>query len=377
MPVVIVSEESPERVTMNRLFMHQAQDWCAPTEVNTGLLPGKVPPEILEKIVFSKLGSADSDILLGPKLGEDAAVIRIGNKVIIAATDPITGSVSDVGWLAVHVNANDIATLGVRPRWFLVSIILPRDFTLEQLQQIMQQIDDACKNLGIAVAGGHSEITEGIDRPIIAGFMMGVANNGEFVTSSGAKPGDSIIVTKTIALEGTAILATEGEEYLTQKLGAATIEHAKRLRSQISVVAEGIAAFETGFVTAMHDPTEGGLSGGLHEMCDASNVGFEIYSDAIPLDDSTFEICKFLEISPMELISSGCMIICCNENNVNEVVNTIQSKGIMARVIGKIAKNPEKRILVTDSDGLSLKRPTKDELWDALKKVTSRSLRVS
>ncbi|MFW9981590.1 MAG: AIR synthase family protein [Candidatus Thorarchaeota archaeon] len=341
------------------------------------MLPGKVPPEILEKIVFSKLGSADSDILLGPKLGEDAAVIRIGNKVIIAATDPITGSVSDVGWLAVHVNANDIATLGVRPRWFLVSIILPRDFTLEQLQQIMQQIDDACKNLGIAVAGGHSEITEGIDRPIIAGFMMGVANNGEFVTSSGAKPGDSIIVTKTIALEGTAILATEGEEYLTQKLGAATIEHAKRLRSQISVVAEGIAAFETGFVTAMHDPTEGGLSGGLHEMCDASNVGFEIYSDAIPLDDSTFEICKFLEISPMELISSGCMIICCNENNVNEVVNTIQSRGIMARVIGKIAKNPEKRILVTDSDGLSLKRPTKDELWEALKKVTSRSLRVS
>ncbi|MFW9868649.1 MAG: AIR synthase family protein [Candidatus Thorarchaeota archaeon] len=333
------------------------------------MLPGKVPPEILQKIVFSKLGSTDSDVILGPKLGEDAAVIRIGNKVIITATDPITGSVSDVGWLAVHINANDIATFGVKPRWFLASIILPKDYTSDQLQQIMQQIDEACNILGIAVAGGHSEVTEGIDRPIVAGFMIGVSDYGEYTTSSGAKPGDSIIVTKTIAIEGTAILATEGEEYLARRIGATTIEHAKRLRSQISVVAEGIAAFETGFVTAMHDPTEGGLSGGLHEICDASNVGFEIYSDAIPLDDSTVEICNALEISPMELISSGCMIICCNDKNVNEVVNTIHSRGITARVIGKIVENPEKRILVTDSDGIALKRPTKDELWNALEKL--------
>jgi thiamin-phosphate kinase len=338
-------------------------------EVVIGMLPGKVPPEILQKIVFAKIGAADPDVLLGPKLGEDAAVIRIGNKVIVAATDPITGSISDIGWLAVHVNANDIATFGIRPRWFLASIILPGGSTSEQLQNIMMQIDEACKNLGIAVAGGHSEVTEGIDRPIIAGFMIGTAENGEYVTSSGAKPGDSIIVTKTIALEGTSILATEGEEYLASRIPATTIEHAKRLRSQISVVAEGVAAFETGFVTAMHDPTEGGLSGGLHELCDASNVGFEIYSDAIPLDDSTFEICTALEISPMELISSGCMIICCSEENVNDIVNTIQSRGVMASVIGQIVENPERRIIVTDTDGIALERPATDTLWDALKKL--------
>jgi thiamin-phosphate kinase len=369
MPGVIVSEESPVWVTMIRLFMHQAQDRCAPTEVIAVLLPGKVPPEILQKIVFAKLGTADPNVLLGPKLGEDAAVIQIGDKVIIAATDPITGSISDVGWLAVHVNANDIATFGVSPRWFLASIILPEKSTPDQLQQIVTQIDEACQNLGIAVAGGHSEVTGGIDRPIIAGFMIGIADKDKYVTSSGAQPGDSIIVTKTIALEGTSIIATEGEEFFAKKIPATTIEHAKRLRSEISVVAEGVAAFETGYVTAMHDPTEGGLSGGLHEICDASNVGFEIYSDAVPLDPSTHIICSLLEISPMELISSGSMVICCKEENVNEVVNTIRTRGIMTSVIGRIVEDPSRRIIVTDSDGIPLERPETDALWSGLKKI--------
>jgi len=331
--------------------------------------PGKVPPEILEKIVFTRLGITDPDVLLGPSLGEDASVIRIADKVIIAATDPITGSIADVGWLAVHVNANDIATFGVKPRWFLVSIILPKNTTADQLGLIVKQIDDAASMLGIAVTGGHSEITEGIDRPIIVGFMIGTADNGEYVTSSGARPGDSIIVTKSIALEGTAILATEGERTLTPHVGRDVIEKAKGLREKISVVAEGIAAFETGFVTAMHDPTEGGLSGGLHEICDASKVGFEIYSDAIPIEDSTKLICKVLEINPLELISSGCMIICCGKENANEVVNTIQSRGVGACVIGTIVKDRNRRLIITDSDGFDLSRPITDSLWTALRKI--------
>ena len=352
--------------------MHQTQNLCAPPiEVSVVMLLGKVPPEILQKIVFANLGTKDPDILLGPSLGEDASVIRIGDKVIIAATDPVTGSVADVGWLAVNVNANDIATFGVRPRWFLTSIMLPEKTTPKELGHIMKQIDDAAQILGVAIAGGHSEVTEGINRPIVAGFMIGIADQGKYVSSSGAQPGDSIIVTKSIALEGTAILATEGEEFLTTKVGLDIVEKAKTLRTKISVVAEGVAAFETGFATAMHDPTEGGLSGGLHEICDASKVGFEIYKEAIPIDRSTKAICDSLEINPMELISSGCMIICCNEDHATEVVNIIHSRGVSASVIGKIVQNPDRRIIVTDSDGFALQRPTTDALWDALKKINS------
>jgi len=351
--------------------MHQTQDLCAPSiEVMVGMLPGKVPPEILQKIVFANLGMKDPDILLGPSLGEDASVIQIGDKVIIAATDPITGSIADVGWLAVHVNANDIATFGVQPRWFLTSILLPEKTTPEELGDIVKQIDAAAQILGVAIAGGHSEITEGINRPIVAGFMIGIADQDEYVTTSGAQPGDSIIVTKSIALEGTAILAKEGAAYLTPKVGLDIVEKAKTLRAKISVVAEGVAAFETGYVTAMHDPTEGGLAGGLHELCDASKVGFEIYNDAIPIDDSTKTICASLDINPLELISSGSMIICCNEENATDVVNTIQSRGVSASVIGKIVQESDRRIIVTDVDGFALQRPTTDALWDALKKIS-------
>lgn len=333
--------------------------------------PGKVPPDILQRIVFTKLGLADPDVLLGPRLGEDASVIRVGDKVILAATDPVTGSMADVGWLAVHVNANDIAAFGVRPRWFLASVMLPESSTTHQLERIMKQIDEAAQILGIAVAGGHSEITIGIDRPIVVGFMIGLSDKGKYVTSSGAKPGNSIIVTKSIALEGTAILATEGEEYLTEKVGAKLVERAKSLRENISVVSEGLAAYETGYVTAMHDPTEGGLSGGLHEISDASDVGFEIYRDAIPIDESSRIICDTLDINPMELISSGSMIVCCSNKHATNVVNMIQSRGIPASIIGKVVKDSDHRILVTDSEGIALPQPKTDSLWAALKRVNS------
>ena len=144
---------------------------------------------------------------------------------------------------------------------------------------------------------------------------------------------------------------------------------AKALRENISVVSEGLAAYETGYVTAMHDPTEGGLSGGLHEICDASRVGFEIYQDAIPIDESSRTICEVLDINAMELISSGSMVICCNNKHATEVVNTIQSRGISANIIGKIVKDPNRRLLITDSDGITLQRPKTDSLWAALKKL--------
>jgi len=285
------------------------------------MLPGKVPPEILQSIVFSKLGRMDPDVLLGPGLGEDAAVIKIGEQVVVAATDPITGSVEDVGWLAVHVNANDIATFGVSPRWFLASIMLPVGFTPDELGKIMHQIDEAAKNLDIAVAGGHSEITERITQPIVVGFMMGLAPLGEYVTSSGAKSGDNLIVTKTIGIEGTSILAAEGSSYLTDKLGQDCVQEAKRLRGSISVVKDGVTAFQTGSVHAMHDPTEGGLSGGIHELCDASGVGFEIDNDLIPIASVTRLICDALQINPLELISSGSMLISCESKKAAQYLN--------------------------------------------------------
>ncbi|MHA1638046.1 MAG: AIR synthase family protein, partial [Candidatus Thorarchaeota archaeon] len=251
------------------------------------MLPGKVPPDILEKYVFTRLGKKHPDLLLGPGIGQDASLIRFGDRVLVVSTDPITGSIEDIGWLAIHVNANDIATFGVAPLWFLSSIMLPSGYTPEDLGRITAQIDEAAISLGITVVGGHTEITEEIQKPIIAGFMLGETTEGKYVTSSGANPGDCIILTKTVAIEGTSILASEGSIPLSRILGEQLVRDAKQLRESISVVKEGLIAFKTGFITSMHDPTEGGLYGGIHEICEASAVGFRLDLDVIPIHNST------------------------------------------------------------------------------------------
>lgn len=333
------------------------------------MLPGKIPPEILQSIIFSNLGRKDSDVILGPGLGEDAAVIKIGDQVIVAATDPITGSIEDVGWLAVHVNANDIATFGVSPRWFLASIMLPPGFKPEQLRTIMHQIDSAAKELDIAVVGGHSEVTESITQPVVVGFMMGIAPVGSYVTSSNAKPGDSLIVTKTIGIEGTSILTTEGSSYLIKELGEDLVEDGKQLRNSISVVKDGVTAFRTGLINAMHDPTEGGLANGVHEICDASDVGCEIEYNLIPMNNVTRQVCEILEINPLELISSGSMLICCGNENASHVIEKLSAVGIDAVVIGSLVPDSTHRKIIIDGSIHDLKRPVVDALWSALKKI--------
>jgi len=335
------------------------------------MLPGKVPPEILQSIVFSKLGRTDADVILGPALGEDAAVIKIGNQVVVAATDPITGSVEDVGWLAVHINANDIATFGVSPRWFLASIMLPPGCTPDQLGTIMNQIDGAAKELDIAVTGGHSEITESISKPIVVGFMMGITPIDKYVTSSGAKPEDAIIVTKTVGIEGTSILATEGGSYFSREISKDIVEQGRQLRNSISVVKDGVTAFQTGFIHAMHDPTEGGLANGVHEICDASGVGCELENDLIPLHDATRQICENLQINPLELISSGCMLISCESKHASQVVDELDAVGIESVIIGKIVSDAANRKIRINGFWEDLSRPTSDALWLALKKITS------
>jgi hydrogenase expression/formation protein HypE len=334
------------------------------------MFPGKVPPEILKKIVFSHLGVLDPAVLLGPRLGEDASLIQIGDNVIVASTDPITGSVEDVGWLVVHVNANDVATFGVAPRWFLISIMLPNGSTSEGLSKIMEQIDEAAKSLNIAVIGGHSEITERIEEPLIVGFMMGIAQKGQYVTSKGAKAGDSLLMTKTVAIEGTAILATEGYNMLSKKLGIDIIKEACKMREQISVVKEGVTAFRTGHIHAMHDPTEGGLAGGIHELCDASEVGFEIDYDAIPISSQTKQICELLQINPLHLISSGTMIMCCAPENVASIVAVLHKEGVETTSIGKLVSDSSHRKIHIDGSVVDLERPTSDALWSALKKIS-------
>jgi hydrogenase maturation factor len=200
--------------------------------------------------------------------------------------------------------------------------------------------------------------------------MLGVTEKNHYVTASGARPDDAILLTKSVAIEGTAILATEGFARLSKSIGIDVINKGRKLRGQISVVKEGVAAFTTGYIHAMHDPTEGGLAGGIHELCDASNVGFEIRSDDIPISSPTRLICENLGINPLELISSGSMLISCSPQKASEVIRVLESEGIAVTRIGAIVSDPNHRKILTSGSSVDMPRPMSDALWTALKKIS-------
>jgi len=335
------------------------------------LTVGKVPPSVLRKIVLSRLGAADKRVLLGPGIGEDASVIDFGEKALVVHSDPITGSVENVGWLAVNVCTNDIATRGVQPLWILTVILLPENFTQTQLKNVTSQIDEAAKQLGVAVVGGHSEVTSGINRPVIITTAIGETVNKKFVQTSGAEIGDSLILTKGVAIEGTAILAHELNSFLRGKLDSAMVRRAKQFIKMTSVVRDALTAVEVGHdsVHAMHDATEGGVAGGLQEIAWASNVGVVAYEDKMPVHAETQAICKALGLDPLRTISSGTLIISAAFESSEKIVTGLIQNGIQSSIIGKVLDKKE-GVFITRKNGtkLSLSRPVKEEIWRALEK---------
>jgi hydrogenase expression/formation protein HypE len=333
------------------------------------LPPGKIPKEILESIIFKNLGVRRNEVALGPLAGFDAAVINVDDKSIVVSADPITGALERIGWLAVNVNANDVATFGVEPSFFLSCIMLPEKAESEIIETISVQMDRAAKELRMAIVGGHCETTPGLANPIVVGCTMGIADKGKYVVSGGAKAEDKIILTKSIGIEGTAILASDRKQQLSKVLDSETLHKAEKFYERISVVRDAITAFKTGFVHAMHDPTEGGLAGGTHEMADAASLGVRILEEKIRIEPETAEICDFFKIDPLQLIASGSLLIAAEGNSADKVVKALERNHVEAAVIGEFVSSPDVR-LITHKNGKveRLVRPVADHLWKALEK---------
>jgi len=330
---------------------------------------GKIPTRILREIVFKHLGIKREDVILGPSIGEDGALVQVGDKVLVSSMDPITGAVNRIGWLAMNISANDVATFGVQPLFFSSCILLPEGSNERIVQIICDQIDKAAKELGIAVIGGHCEVTPGIEHPIVVGYSIGITERGRYVTSGGAKPGDQLILTKVIGIEGTAILASDRHEVLMPKLGSSILKNAEGFFDHISVVKEAVSAFETGGVTAMHDPTEGGVAGGIHELADASRVGVKVFEEKMSIAPETLKVCEFFKIDPLQLVSSGALLISAKADSTDKILERLTSNNVKASVIGEILHSPQDRILVRkDGSAVKLVRPVYDHLWLALER---------
>jgi hydrogenase maturation factor len=325
---------------------------------------GKLPLDLLTRLL-GKIDVRDPRVFLGAKTGEDAALIDFGDRYLVAKTDPITFATDLIGWYLVQVNANDIAVMGGTPRWLMTTLLLPERTSESTVETIFEQLNNACETLGITLIGGHTEMTYDLPRPIAIGAMLGEVAKDRVVLTSGAQPGDSIILTKGIAIEGCSILAHESaEELLERGLDQATIDRASNFlyNPGISVVKDASIACDTVDVHAMHDPTEGGLSGGLVEMAAGADVGLLIDQDTIPILPECRQICDALDLDPLGLIASGSLLAAVPSGEVARLRGALAQEGISAYEIGKVTE-PDDGLKIRDSDGVrDLPTFSRDEL---------------
>ena len=324
---------------------------------------GKISETVLKRSVLNQIGHRREEVLVGPGIGEDCSILAIAeDEVLVLSTDPITGTDQDIGTLAVHITANDIASNGAEVIGIMLTILLPEGTQEAQLRTAMQDMEAVCKKLNIEIVGGHTEVTKAVHQPIITVTGVGKMKRSEMIKTAGARPGQEIIMTKWAGLEGTAIIAAAKEEQLRTKYSQSFLDGAKQLIDFISVVPEARIARECG-VTSMHDVTEGGIFGALWEIGAASKVGLEVDLRKILLKQETVEICEFYDINPYMLISSGCMLMITDQ--ANYLVERLKAAGIAAAVIGRITQGND-RIIINEEERRFLEPPKSDELYKVM-----------
>jgi len=320
---------------------------------------GKLPHFLLKEIVMDNIKHNRKEVILRPEIGEDCSALDLNNHLCVLSSDPITGAANEIGRLAVHISCNDVAACGAEPIGLLVTLLAPPDATEKDLRTIMSQVSSTANELNVDILGGHTEITASVTRFVIITTAVGKTIKSKLVTSSGAKAGDAVILTKTAGVEGTAIIAHDKEEELIPKLGRELVDRAKSFINKISVIPEGMIASKLG-ANAMHDVTEGGVLGAVWEVAEASKKGVVIYEDKIPIAEETEKICRLYSIDPLRLISSGCMIITSSEGDL--MVRELEANGIMATIIGTVTESPE-RLLFNGNKATAITPPGSDEIY--------------
>ncbi|MEM2351211.1 MAG: AIR synthase family protein [Thermoproteota archaeon] len=327
---------------------------------------GKVPPKILKQIVFRNLGASNSRVLVGPGIGVDNTVISLNGVKIIVSSDPVTGARENLGIIGIDVSTNDVALSGAKPEFLLVSLILPPGTSDESIRRIMRQASSEARRLGVSIVGGHTEYADIVESPIFVGTAIGWTRRRRIITSSGAGPGDNIVIVGEAGVEGTSILASDLRESLKSRgVPSIILKKASKLVKSISVVKQALIAAD--YVSAMHDPTEGGVLGGIYEICEASGTGCLVNLSSIPLREETKIICEKLDLDPLKLISSGTLIATASRDKTTKLIEKLRSGGFKARVIGRVTREKNK-IGLLEGRELIIDEPPQDELWKALSK---------
>jgi len=324
---------------------------------------GKLPAELLARM----LGMCRDDprVVVRPGIGLDAAALAFGDKLVVVKSDPITFATDQIGWYAVNINANDVACLGARPRFFLATLLLPEGRTDEALvETIFADLAASCEELDVTLCGGHTEITYGLDRPIVVGHMVGEAEPERLVRNERARPGDEVLLTKGIAIEGTALLAREKADELAGHLPAEALERARGFLREpgLSVVPDAMAVCGAVLPHALHDPTEGGLATGLHELADAAGCGLEVEVGQVPILEETRLVCGHYGLDPLGVIASGALLVVTAPEDSDAALAALEAAGVEARRIGRVVDRREGVMAIGEDGRKPLPRYDSDEV---------------
>lgn len=296
------------------------------------------------KVFLDRYITPDPSVLIGPGIGRDAAALKIGDTALVVKTDPITFATDDAGRYLINVNANDIACMGATPRWILVTALFPEHTTTPKLvERTFQSLSQAADEVGIALVGGHTEITIGLDRPILIGQMLGTTTPDALFDLARAQAGDAVVLASGIAIEGTAILAREAHAALVDRVDAETTASASRLLEHpgISVLPAARALSAAGVtIRGLHDPTEGGIATALGELSAATGLGIEVDNDAINILPETRAICEALDLDPLGLIASGALLAVIANDDASRAIQALDDAGIPGARIGTLTETP-------------------------------------
>lgn len=326
---------------------------------------GKLPNEVLEEIVLDNLKHKRDEVLVHAGIGKDCAVIDFGGKGCIVTSDPITGASKNIGKLAVHVSCNDIATTGGEPVGLVLTMLLPKDTTIEEVKEIMKDASEESKKLNVEIIGGHTEVTDVVNKIVLVTTVIGMHDIDKIVgVNPDVKPGDKVIITKAAGIEGTSIIAYDLEDKLVGKISDELIQEGKDMARQISVVKEGKIAAEHG-AKYMHDITEGGVLGAVWEAAKSNEVGIRVYEEDIPVKQSTIEMSKLLKINYLSLISSGSMMIVSSSESADVIITELSKENIEATVIGEVTESSD---IVISKDGVDtpIESPGSDEIYKVI-----------
>jgi len=344
--------------------------------VEVGEIPeiGKISPEIFNELIFPRLGAKSNQVLVGPQHGVDVGIVEIGGKAVSFTCDPVF-IVPEYGWkraawFAIHIIASDAVTCGLKPKFLSIDLNLPMEMTKEQLEIVWDTMHQVCERLGIAVICGHTARYENCHYPMVGGAtIVGVGEQGEYVTPKLATVGDKIIITKGPAIEATGIFATMFPRSIEEQFGHDFSQRAQQVFYQMSVVEDAMTAVSVGVrekgVTAMHDATECGVWGGLYELAQAAGLGVRIEKEQIVVEDCVEEICSYFGIDPYTSISEGTLIIACREHKAQEVVAALFQKGIKSSIVGELTEQEKGMVLVSGGTEGKLQHPIVDPFWKA------------